>query len=106
MQKERIATIIIYRNHADIDVQFDDGFIVKHISYSRFCNRSIPHPDHKTVYWPLLNPRKSYVNRKKRTLYGYRALITVYEDNTVDYIDDNGTFISHGSYRDFVLSHI
>ena len=55
LQKERIgqtktmnnglkATIIQYRSAHDIDVQFEDGTIVKNKVYSRFINGAIGHP--------------------------------------------------------------
>lgn len=38
------ATIIIYRNSHDIDVEFEDGTIVQHKKYSRFKDGSIGYP--------------------------------------------------------------
>lgn len=39
-----IAKIIIYRNAEDIDVQFEDGTIVEHITYYNFSKRTISNP--------------------------------------------------------------
>ena len=41
-------TLIEYRNSADVDVQFEDGVIVKHRLYSSFIQGRIGHPTIKT----------------------------------------------------------
>ena len=97
---EMIATIIAYRSYHDIDVQFDDGLVVEHISYARFFQRSVPHPDHKVVFWPR-NLGK-HIGMKKRTLDGYRELLAVHDDHTVDYIDDDGTTVYNSWNQDFL----
>ena len=90
---EMIATIIAYRSSRDIDVQFDDGVVVEHISYDRFFQRGVPHPDHK-----LVRTTKRCVGTRKRTLTGYREVLRVYDDGYVDYIDDDGSIVNHASY--------
>lgn len=42
------AQIINYRTSADVDVSFEDGIIVEHISYSSFLNGSIANPNDKS----------------------------------------------------------
>lgn len=112
---EMIATIIAYRSYQDIDVQFDDGLVVEHISYARFFQHSIPHPDHKPVFWPY--NLKKHIGLKKRTLDGYRELLCVHEDEAgtqrrtyynstrIDYVDDDGTVVKNGTYHDFLLKN-
>lgn len=75
---EMIATIVAYRSYQDIDVRFDDGLVVEHISYARFFQHGVPHPDHKPVIWP--QNLKKHIGIKKRTLDGYRVLIGVHDD--------------------------
>lgn len=41
MNNGKKATIIAYRNSHDIDVQFEDGFISRNKSYSKFCKGKI-----------------------------------------------------------------
>ena len=96
---EMIATIIAYRSYQDIDIQFDDGLIVEHISYARFFQKGVPHPDHRPVIWPR-NLNK-HIGLRKRTLDGYRELLAVHDDDTLDYIDDDGTVVYNGSSTDF-----
>ena len=93
---EMIATIIAYRSYHDIDVRFDDGLVVEHISYARFFQSGVPHPEHKPVVWP--RNLKNHTGMRKRTLNGFRELLKVHEDHSVDYIDDDGTIICHASY--------
>lgn len=40
----QMMTIIAYRTSNDIDVQFDDGTIVEHVTYGRFKSGSIKNP--------------------------------------------------------------
>ena len=97
---EMIATIIAYRNHYDIDIQFDDGLVVEHISYARFYQCSVPHPDHKPV---MQKPKlmKQHIGLRKRTLDGYRELLDVHDDGTVDYLDDDGSVVKNAGSWDF-----
>ena len=97
---EMIASIIAYRNHYDIDIQFDDGLVVEHISYARFYQCSVPHPDHKPV---MQKPKllKRHIGLKKRTLDGYRELLDVHDDGTVDYLDDDGSVVTNAYSWDF-----
>lgn len=101
---EMIATIIAYRSYQDIDVQFDDGVVVEHISYARFFQAGIPHPDHRPVIWP--RNLSKHIGLKKRTLDGYRELIAVHDDGTLDYIEDDGTIIYNGSTASFFRRNI
>lgn len=35
-----IAEIIVYRNHKDIDVRYEDGYVIEHTTYQSFSQRS------------------------------------------------------------------
>jgi len=97
---EMIATIIAYRSYHDIDVQFDDGLVVEHISYARFYQCSVPHPNHKPI---MQKPKlmKQHIGLRKRTLDGYRELLDVHDDGTVDYLDDDGSVVKNAGSWDF-----
>lgn len=97
---EMIATVIAYRSYHDIDIQFDDGLVVEHISYARFFQGGVPHPDHKPVIWPY--KLEKHIGLRKRTLKGYRELLAVHDDRTIDYIDDDGTIVHNGLKYDFL----
>lgn len=102
-----IAEIIAYRNHKDIDVRYEDGYIIEHTTYQSFSRRSCPRPDKKPVIWRQgLNVVKKNIGKKKRTLHGYRTLLNVRNDSDVDYIDDNGEIVYHGSFTTFLYTNI
>ena len=103
---EMIATIIAYRSSQDIDIQFDDGLIVEHVIYNSFRQKSFTHPDRSPVIWNQSFPGPKDIGRKKRTLDGYRELIAINEDRTVDYIDDNGEVVLNGTYLDFLRKNM
>ena len=96
---EMVSTITAYRNSQDIDVQFDDGLKVEHISYARFFQAGVPHPEHK----PVGMPRKleKHIGFRKRTLSGYRELLAVHDDGTVDYLDDDGSIVCNAHTWEF-----
>lgn len=41
----RVMTIITYRNANDMDIQFEDGIIIKHVRYLHFKKGNIRHPE-------------------------------------------------------------
>ena len=102
MRNEMIAEIISYRRNNDIDVKYEDGLIVKHIRYNNFVQGGLKRDDKKPIIWRYLSPRKNYIGRKRRTLNGYRTLLAINDDSTIDYIDDDGTLVKQGSYSTFL----
>ena len=102
-----IAEIIAYRNHKDIDIQYEDGYIIEHTTYKSFSQRSCSRPDKKPVIWHQgLSVVKKNIGKKKRTLHGHRTLLNVRSYNDVDYIDDNGEIVYHGSFSAFLYTNI
>ena len=96
---EMVATITAYRNSQDIDVQFDDGLKVEHISYARFFQAGVPHPEHKPV--GMSRKLEKHIGFRKRTLSGYRELLSVHDDGTVDYLDDDGSIVCNAHTWEF-----
>ena len=47
------ATIVEYRSYRDIDIEFEDGSLVKHKTYGRFIEGSIAHPKAKSLFSSL-----------------------------------------------------
>ena len=102
---EMVVELIAYRNHKDIDVRYEDGYVIEHLSYQSFYQRHCPRPDKKPVLWTIW-PHKRMVGRKKRTLNGYRTIIAVNGGLDIDYIDDNGEIVRHGDYAHFRYSNM
>ena len=44
MNNGMLATIIDYKGHRDITIQFEDGYILKHRQVEKFLNGAIRHP--------------------------------------------------------------
>lgn len=99
-----IVEIIAYRNHKDIDVRYEDGYIIEHTTYQSFFEQRCPRPDKKPMLWCRKGfiPVKEMIGKKRRTLHGYRTLLNVRNYLDVDYIDDNGETVYHGSFLTFL----
>lgn len=100
-----IAEIIAYRNHKDIDIKYEDGLIMEHVSYNRFFQGGLARKDKKAVFWRRRIPSAKQIGKKKRTLFGHRELLNVYRDRKVDYVDDDGKIVKRGSYYDFLYKN-
>ena len=97
-----IAEIIEYRNYNDIDVRYEDGYIIEHTKYQSFFQNNCPRPDKKPVIWCRgFNVVKKNIGKKRRTLHGYRTLLDVRNYYDIDYIDDNGETVYHGRFSTF-----
>lgn len=101
-----IVEIIAYRNHKDIDVRYEDGYIIEHTTYQSYFQRSCPRSDKKPVIWCRgFNVVKKMIGKKRRTLHGYRTLLNVRNYFDVDYIDDNGETVYHKSFATFYYNN-
>ena len=76
-------TVIVYRNHKDVDIQFEDGFIIEHIPVTRLNQNILYHPNHpkpKRNRTPI-NKRlgeTGYNNQgRKMTIIAYRNSIDI-----------------------------
>lgn len=45
-----LMTIIRYRNNKDLDIQFDDGYILNHVKYYTFLHKELKNPMFPQVY--------------------------------------------------------
>ena len=71
----QIMTIIEYRSATDIDVQFEDGTIIRHKTYDSFKLGNIKNPNKPTVYKPNFKDRTGdHIFTKE----GFDAVITEY----------------------------
>ena len=91
-------TIIKYKSATDIDVQFEDGTIVKNKEYSVFLKGNIKHPN----YYNNLRIGETNVNNQglKMTIIKYEK----YDDIDVQFED--GTIVENKSYDHFLKGHI
>ena len=64
-----MMTIIDYRIHTDIDIQFDDGTIVKHKRYANFESGKVKNPNHRSVYGVGYLGLGSYSPKKDKKAY-------------------------------------
>jgi hypothetical protein len=82
----QLMTVINYRNALDIDVQFEDGTIVKHKTYHNFKRGSVDNPSiRKTVIGDTIIAS----NGQSMTLIGYRNC------RDIDVQFEDGTIVEH-----------
>jgi uncharacterized protein YkvS len=84
------VTIIRYTSYRDIDIQFDDGTIVKHKDYGSFLRGEIAYPQSKR-----LGERKISNSGMLMTIIAYR------NSNDIDIQFEDGTIVQHRDYRSF-----
>ena len=96
-------TVIKYRNGKDIDIQFEDGTIVYHITHSAFIRGSVGHPGIKRQTYQ--RKRNSYSFRVGETIVnndGLNMTIVGYRQSTdIDVVFDDGTVSTHRKYEEF-----
>lgn len=84
-------TIIAYRNCDDIDIQFDDGVILKHCYYSNFVKGRAVHPNHKSRVGETNKNNQGHI----MTIIEYKSHL----DITVQFED--GTIVKNRHYKSF-----
>lgn len=98
-----MMTIIAYRNFEDIDIQFEDGYLVFHRSYGNFRKGNIHHPDY-------VIKRKASTDRTGETNIarnGMKITIINYRKATdFDVQFEDGAIVKHQNYRMFSLGKI
>ena len=71
----QVMTIIEYRSSTDIDVQFEDGTVIRHKTYDSFKLGNIKNPNKPAVYKPNFKDRTGdHIFTKE----GFDAVITEY----------------------------
>ena len=96
------AEIICYRNSADIDVRFEDGFVTTHTTYKNFCRRSVHNPNYSGYEHRKKTLKKLHTGEKRQMPNGLWATIIEYRgysDVDIEYSD--GTLVEHCSYQPF-----
>lgn len=94
-----ILTIIDYRLNNDIDVMFEDGYIVKHTRYDHFRSGRIRHKS-KIKHSDLPKVR---LGEKQLSKTGLWMTIIAYRSNVdIDIQFEDGVIVEHKSYRNFL----
>lgn len=98
----KTAKIIAYRGNRDIDVEFDNGEILKHVSYGQFSRG--------TFCPPSLNrftKAKSRLGEKMVMKNGQEAEIVVYRTSAdIDVRFPDGAIAKHADYYQFARGYI
>lgn len=97
------AKIIKYAAHVNIDVQFEDGIVVKHKTYDSFKKGNIANPNCKRKAW-----NKQYRVGEIRTMNcGMDAEIIKYiTEADIDVRFEDGTIVQHRRYGSFIIGNI
>lgn len=83
------ATVIAYRNNADIDVQFENNVIVTNKRWVHFCNGQIKCPQKR-------------VGITKTMKCGLKATVIAYRGcRDIDVRFENGNIVSHKQWENF-----
>jgi len=93
-------TLIKYRTAADIDVQFDDGVVVKHRQYAAFLVGKIKYPSEVSYTERLIGQSMVANNGMKMTIIAAKSP----DDIDVQFAD--GTIVTNKAYGSFVKGQI
>ncbi len=97
-----LMKIVGYRNKRDIDIEFEDGVIVKNKTYKSFQSGYVKHP-YISCIKPTIN-RKGEISLARN---GMRMKIKEYRTNDdIDVEFDDGTTVEHKSYQNFRIGNI
>ncbi|MCI6017881.1 MAG: hypothetical protein MRZ59_03400 [Clostridiales bacterium] len=72
-KNDMMATIIRYEGYKDVDVQFEDGTVVKHIRIDRWRNGTVQNPNKTSV-------KDKYIGLTKIMNCGLKATVIEYKD--------------------------
>lgn len=102
--KGQTMLVIAYRNHHDIDVQFDTGEIREHVSYSSFCDGKLSiSPQHRHKPYTadeVLGTTNKAKNGQLMTVTAFRTSIDM------DVTFEDGTVVSGVRYGNFSTGRI
>lgn len=99
-----IATIIKYNSANDIDIQFEDGVVVKNKSYDCFNKGKIQHPILKRSVgeYKTRNKKQDRIGETKMMSCGMVATIIEYREiHNIDVEFEDGTIVKNKGYGEF-----
>ena len=95
------ATCLVYRNSRDIDIRFEDGTIVEHISKSSFISGETPNPKLGRYY--STKGDLSCLGETRTMNCGMNATCISYNNvSDIDIQFEDGTILTHRSKYDFI----
>lgn len=92
----QVMTIIEYRRNDDIDIQFEDGTIIKNRSYDNFKKGKIKFPNIKN----RIEETNIASNEQTMTIIDYR------NNQDIDIQFEDGTIVKNKTYNSFKLGNI
>ena len=96
----QVATIVAYRGYYDIDVQFEDGTIVKNKAIGKFKSGNITNPNcNASTKASVLGVTITQNNGQKATCIAYRTNADIdvrFEDGTIVCRKQKNTFLNGG----------
>jgi len=97
-------TILVYRNNDDIDIQFEDGYVVTHTTYNSFKSGVMRNPNVK--YYPStqrsINLKNSRIGEVCRASNGMLMTLIAYRGvGDVDVQFEDGAIAEHREYSLF-----
>ena len=97
----QVMTIIEYKNYKDIDIQFEDGTIVKNKNYNRFLKGYIKNPNlSNTNIKSRIGETNINKNRQTMTIVEYRR------NNDINIQFEDGFIVKHRNYQNFLKGNI
>lgn len=97
-----LMKIVGYRNREDLDIEFEDGIVVKNKTYKIFQSGYVKHP--------YISSQKAKINRTGEINFarnGMRMKILKYRtNNDIDVEFEDGTIIEHKTYQNFRIGNI
>ena len=88
--------IVAYRNYADVDIQFEDGTIVCHKSFSNFLDGKVKNPNTEA------QRRQSHIGETVTASNGQKMTIVGYHNTkNIDVQFEDGTIVKEKRYNNF-----
>ena len=100
MNNGLIASIIAYRKSDDIDVEFEDGFVVEHITTQRFYLGTIKHPAVSTQAIDRTGEIRQMNNGMMAKVIGFR------NSKDIDVEFENGIVVYNRDYFNFLAGRV
>ena len=95
--------IIAYRNGSDVDIEFEDGYVVKHKTYQAFLDGNIKHVLRKQIQskgFERLGQTNTASNGMPMKIIAHRSA------TDIDIVFEDGTVVTNKTYQAFANGKI